>query len=223
MAEQKMGSRKPWIISGVCLLAIVAVVLGVAGRAEEEQQQQSSLPEELSVEALKAEVTDPGKLREVLDRHNPDELTEEQRRELRHNMREVHRSMLDDRMAEYLAAAEAERQAILDKHIDEFQKRMAEWRERRERRQDREERDRSRFRDMFRSRTREERKADSENRNPDEMAQRMAYFSAIRQRMEERGIEMPWGPGGGHGRGGRGGGRGMGGGGRGGRGPGPGR
>jgi pyruvate/2-oxoglutarate dehydrogenase complex dihydrolipoamide acyltransferase (E2) component len=215
MAETRIRTRRTWLIVGGCLLAVVAVVLGVAGRGEEDKPE-SLLPEELSADSLKAQAAeDPSKLGEVLERHNPEEMTDEQRRELRRNTREAFRSVMNSRMEEYFAAAEEERQAILDRHIDEFRKRMAEWRKRREGREDREERDRSRFRDMFRSRTREERKADSENRNPDEMARGMAYFMAIRQRMSERGIEMSWGPGGGHGRGGRGGSRGMGGGGRG--------
>ncbi len=221
------SSKRSWVIAGVCLLVVVAVVWGVTGRGPDEPK--STLPPELSVESLKAQATDPGKMRELLDRHDRDDMTEEQRRELRGNMREVFRSVVDDRMAEYFAAAEADRNAVLDRHIDEFQKQMARWQEERERRQrEGEEGDRPNFHERFASQTREERKASSENRNPDEMAQRMLYFTAVRERMAQRGLEMPpWGPGGfgrgGPGRGGPGGGPGgPGGGERGGGGRGPG-
>ena len=192
MTETQSRTRRGWLVVVFCLLGVVAVVLGVASRGGEEKAE-SLLPEELSVESLQAQATDPGQLREVLDQHNPSEMTEEQRRELRHNVRQVHRSMLDEHLAEYSAAAEQERQAILDKHIDEFQKRMAEWRKRQEEQGNREDQERPKWREMFGSRTREERKADSESRNPDDMARRMAYFTAVRERMAERGIEMPFG------------------------------
>ncbi len=41
--------------------------------------------------------------------------------------------------------------------------------------------------------TREQRKMRTESRDPDKTARRMAYFSAIHKRAEERGIQMPWG------------------------------
>jgi hypothetical protein len=54
-------------------------------------------------------------------------------------------------------------------------------------------------------RSKEQRKADSETRNPNKMAQRMAYMSALHKQMEARGIKPTWG-----GRGGGGGGFGRG-------------
>ena len=55
--------------------------------------------------------------------------------------------------------------------------------------------------------TREDRKERSESRNPDKVARRMAYFSALRKRAQEKGIDMfpSRGPGGPGGRGGPGG------------------
>ena len=63
--------------------------------------------------------------------------------------------------------------------------------------------------------SRSERKERSESRNPDQMARRMAYFSALQKRAAERGVQMPFGRGGRDGGPGRGGPRGGG--------PGPGR
>ena len=54
-----------------------------------------------------------------------------------------------------------------------------------------------RFPGMFGQRSREERKERSETRDPDRAARQMAYFAAIRDRATQRGIKMPFGPGGG--------------------------
>ncbi len=43
--------------------------------------------------------------------------------------------------------------------------------------------------------SREERKAHSESRDPDQAARRLAYFTKLRERAEKRGIQMPMGPG----------------------------
>ena len=44
--------------------------------------------------------------------------------------------------------------------------------------------------------TQQDRKERSESRDPDQMAQRVAYFSAIQSRMKERGMAPPqFGPG----------------------------
>jgi uncharacterized membrane protein len=211
-AELETKSRNPLIIGSVALLLVV-VGIGWALSGGTEDEPKSTLPEEWSVESLKAKVEeDPGKLREVFEQRGSEDLTEEQRRELRQNLREVHRSTMDTRVDEYFAAAEEDRQATLDRHIDEFQERMKEWEQRRRERQERREQDGERRGppDWASSQTREERKTESESRDPDDMARRMAYFSAVQERMTERGIETPWG------RGGRGPGRGPGGPGRGG-------
>jgi hypothetical protein len=198
-AELTTRSRKPLIIGSFALLLVV-VGIGWALSGGTEDEPKSTLPEELSVESLKAKAEeDPGKLREAFEQRDSEDLTEEQRRELRQNLREVRRSMMDTRVDEYFAAAEEDRQAILDRHIDEFRERMKEWEQRRRERQERREQDRERRRgppDWARSQTREERKTQSESRDPDDMARHMAYMTAMRQRMSERGIEDPRGRGG---------------------------
>ena len=128
-----------------------------------------------------------------------EDLTDEQRRELRSNMRDVFRTMMRERMdAWYAAETDAEKTAILDQQIDEFEARRAEWERRRAEAEESEEgrADRERFRQMFATPSKEERKARSESRNPDQTARMMGYFSAMRKRMEQRGIQPPGGPGG---------------------------
>ena len=57
MAETRSRTRRTWLIVGGCLLAVVAVVLGVAGRGEEDKPE-SLLPEELSADSLKAQAAE---------------------------------------------------------------------------------------------------------------------------------------------------------------------
>lgn len=151
---------------------------------------------------------------EFRDKMRREDMTEEERRKLGESMRRFMEGEIQKRVDEYFNADPEAREAILDRHIDE----MEEWRKAMEERRQKEEeerakadegkseeekeaeheKERERWRDRMRSRSREERKADSETRNPNEMAQRMAYMSAMRKQMEKRGIQPPqWGPGGG--------------------------
>ncbi|MBN1488448.1 MAG: hypothetical protein JXA69_00905 [Phycisphaerae bacterium] len=195
----------------------------------------STLPEDLSVNALKAKAAeDPGKVFErVHDAMRREDLTEEQQHELRENAREVMDAQIEQRLDEYFVASQDQRKMILDRQLDEMQSRMKEWQQRRtERERDgapQGERprpsgaapaaepgspgttpqarpgpdDRSgRFGDRRGPPTQEQRKMRSESRDPDQRARRMAYFTALRKRAEERGIQMPFfggGPGGGPG------------------------
>jgi hypothetical protein len=148
-----------------------------------------------------AAAPDPQKIREQMQR---DDLSDEQRRALREQMRAAMEARMDNRLMEYFSAPEPERAAVLDRHIDEFQKEMQEWERRR---QEREQREAARGPDTqpaaerrgrpnFAAMTQQERKERMEGRSPDRQAQMMAYFTALRARAEARGIELPqWGPG----------------------------
>jgi hypothetical protein len=152
------------------------------------------------------------------DTFEREDLSDEQRQQARRNMREVFRSMMGERVGEYLDAPPDDKVAVLDRHIDEWTKRMDDWRKQRERRraereqqgQDGDSAEEQQRREHWRRGmgSTEQRKARSESRSPDETARRMVYFSAMRQRMQERGIESPMGRGRGGGGQGRGGSRG---------------
>ena len=204
---KRFGATTGQVVAMVSAGAIVSAVSlwALVGRSGSSDQDGSGLPENLSLAALtKQAENDPGAMRrtirETMDR---EDLTDEQRRQARRNMRRVWQGRLDKNVEEYLAASEEEKQAVLDRQIDEFQERMAEWEKQREARrrereangeegrQDRRERG---WGGRGRSMTRDERKQRSESRDPDRMGRRMAYFSAMRKRMQERGVEMPFGP-----------------------------
>ncbi len=195
--------QKVWIIGGVSVFAVAAVgatLFSLQGEAKSE----SDLPEEFSVERLKARAGDgqqgPAAFRDLLRR---DDLTDAQRRQALRNMRELRRGRMVERVNEYFDAAEEDKNVVLDDHIAEFQRRMAERAERRNDEEKPSEEDRESMRNLFRSQNQAERKADSESRNPDESARSMVYFSAMRTRMNERGIQVRGrGGGGGRGRGG---------------------
>jgi len=208
MAGLRSSRKLP--AAGLALFIVVGAVWGLSTRLRTGSKG-PAVPKELRVASLKAQSADPDKLMDTMrNAYRRDDLTEEQRRQVRSNLREVWTSMIDERIDEYFGAAPNVQASILDKHIDEFQQRRKGWEKRRKEfekerkaRQAREGGDgesrearRSGDRRRFGSRSRTERKARSENRNPDKQVRRMAYFAAIRKRMSERGIQMRWrGPG----------------------------
>lgn len=201
--KEPARKQKVWIIGGVSVFAVAAVgatLFSLQGEAKSE----SDLPTEFSVESLRARAGDGQQGRAAFrDLLRRDDLTDAQRREALRNMRELRRGRMADRVNEYFDAAEEDKNVVLDDHIADFQRRMAERAERRKDEEKPSEEDREAMRNLFRSQNQAERKADSESRNPDESARSMAYVSAMRTRMNERGIQVRGrGGGGGRGRGG---------------------
>lgn len=188
---------------GRILIAIAAMLGGVASQAgcnsaPPEPAPAAKKPVDLSLDDMKTLAKeDPIKLMQVAREAVMDEqMTEAQREKLMENMRRVWEDELDRRVGEYQAAAEAEREAVLNRHVDEiqdFQRRAEAWRKELEEKAGGEkqiEKERERWRTMFANRSREQRKADSETRDPNRFAQRMAYFAALGRQMSKRGIDM---------------------------------
>ncbi len=200
------------ILGGVVLVGggVWAVSSGI------DEPKGPEIPQDLTVDAMKKQANeDPTKLMDRMDEvRRGDDLSDEQRQQVRRNMRTVWRDEMNKRMDEYFAAtSEEEKNAILDRQIDEFQKFREQMRERREqRRAEREangedgEKDGEGDGPPWRrgNQTRDQRQNRSEGRSPDQMAKMMTYFGAMRARASARGIQMGGPPG----RGGRGGGRG---------------
>lgn len=197
---------KRWLVVGLGLVVLAGGSWGLASYLSQEEGPQLAIaiPKDAPMADRMKAMDD---FREQMRR---EDLSEEERRKLGESMRRFWESEMQERVTEYFEADPEEREHILDKHIDEmeeFRKAMedrrreaeekakAEGKSEEEQEEERE-KERERWRDRMRSRSREERKADSETRNPNEMAQRMAYFSAMRKQMEKRGIQPPGGPGG---------------------------
>ena len=129
-------------------------------------------------------------------------LGEEERRRLRRNIRTVRREQMDKRLNEFYELPSAERTAYMDQIIDQMAERR---RERSEQRAgsaranagrdtqrgprngaNAERSGRRRGPSLTRVRDR------IEKTDPEDRARRMAFISAMRKRMEERGIDMPF-------------------------------
>ncbi|MEK6677618.1 MAG: hypothetical protein AABZ47_18445 [Planctomycetota bacterium] len=206
MTLSNANSPKTWII-------LVTSVVGVSGGAwgmwsySHAKVDPDALPKELSVESLKAQSHEPGKMFETMrDLRDREDLTDEQRQKLRDNMREVFQSRMKENVDEYFAATPEQQNDVLDKQLDAFQEQMNRWEEQRKQfEKDRKPGDEERWRGNPGDQTQQERKTRSESRNPDQMARMMTYFAAMQKRANERGIKLPqWGPGRGRGPGGRG-------------------
>lgn len=234
-------------VAGVLVLG--AVVWG--GVSWSRHSSQPPVPREFTVEAIKAKMeteNDPGKVWEQMHQlRERTDLTEEQRRQAFENAHAVMEEQMNKRLDAYFAATdEKQRLAMLDRDIDEMQRRMKE-RQQREAQAGRTGGPGARGPGGGGSGgppratggaggsgggagvaqgpqapggapgtaapgggppggwrgggppTREQQKMRTESRDPDQSARRMAYFTALRKRAEQRGIQMPTfgrGPGG---------------------------
>jgi len=219
MSTPNLTSPKGFAIVVGVVLSLGAIGWAVSARSASARTT-STLPKELQIDALKAQTADPAKVWETArEARQREDLTEEQRRELGRNMREVVRTAMNERVDAYFNAPEDQKVALLDAQIDQFVAMRQEWEKERQNRPGANEGEPNRGprdREGFQMPSQEERKSRSESRNPDQMARQMAYFSAMQQRAKERGIQMPGRGPGGFGPGGFGGGGPRGGGGRGG-------
>lgn len=207
MMVRPNNSKVTWLLIGGATCALGAGTWIVVARNGATADAGVPVPAEFSKDALQAKMAEGpggfGAMREAMER--PD-LTEEQRRQIADNARSVFRERMDATVSEYFnAQTEDDKNAVLDRQIDQFQNRpqptdeqRKEWEKRREER---------RAEGGVRPEpTQQERKERSESRNPDQTARQMAFFSAMRERATQRGITLPQGPGGsGGGRGGFGG------------------
>lgn len=204
--NEKKNNSKTLLITCLSIAVLGAGAWGLSAALSKPRPSETDL-------LLAQAKEDPGKL---MDKLRDENMSEEERDKLRRSMREGFESRMDEAVNEYFNAKPEDREAVLNKHIEEMEK----WRKRMEDRQREEEekanaegkspeeieKEREKRREEWRKnregRSQEERKADSETRDPNQRAQRMAYRSAMRKQMQARGIEPPrFGPGGG-GRGG---------------------
>ncbi len=204
------SQRRNWTFGGAALL--LALSAGAWALLRGSGNEASALPDKYSVDHLKS-LKDPREARELVrGAMQNDSLTDEQRKELRKNMRAAFEARMRERVDAYFAASDEDKPKVLDEQIDEFVEQMKKWEEARKEEEKNEkkdgEKDQSNFRNFFASASKQDRKEMSESRNPDDMARSMTYFSAMQSRMKERGIQPPRGPGGPGGGGGRGPGRG---------------
>jgi len=199
-----VSSKKVWCILGGVTIVAGATAWGISAASRAEVQA-VEVPPECTVEAIKSRSEQEPRFREFRETMQREDLTDEQKRQIMRNEREVWHSRMQARVDEYFNAPPEKQTAILDRQIDEMQEMFQRFRQEREARGNREGRggeegpsreERESMRRLMGPQTQQERKARSESRNPDEMARTMAYFGAVRKRAAERGIQLPRGPGG---------------------------
>jgi len=104
------------LVLGGTVWAVVAWV-GGDGRPD--------VPKELTVASLQAQANDPAKIaqtmRETLERKD---LTEEQRREVGHNVRQVFEAEVEKSMDEYFTAPPEQKTVVIDRQLDRLQQAM---------------------------------------------------------------------------------------------------
>jgi hypothetical protein len=122
-----LGKRKILLVPAA-ILVLGASVWGVAALAKGKK---TTLPKEFSVAALKAVSADPGKVfARVHEAMNRTDLTDQQRHELHENVHQVMEAQMNERLDEYFKAPASDRQAILDRQLDEMQAHMREMQQR---------------------------------------------------------------------------------------------
>ena len=131
---------------------------------------------------------------EIMEVMRSKDLTEEQRRHLRQVGREVMMASMNKNVDEYFNAAKEEREAVLDRHIDEMTEFLEQMRAYREEHKDDPEfqEERERERQAWRTRNRQDAKDRMEGGNPDQQKRMFAYWGRMRDRTKARGINM-WG------------------------------
>jgi hypothetical protein len=232
MSTDILRNRKV-VFAAVGVVVVAGAVLGAVTRSRSGRSK-GALPKDL-VQAIQAESSDPHKIMETVhEAMSRPGLTEEQRHELWQSARTAMEAQLDKRIDEYFAASDSQKQAILDRQIDEMQARMKEWQQRRAQWEQQGQQGRPGSArpdgggrgggsaasgggtggppgaapgaggppggprgDRHGPPSREERMRHTQARNPDQAARRLAYFTAVRKRAEQRGIQMPFGPPGG--------------------------
>lgn len=213
MVDKKTQSHRSKVMLGSAVAVVLAAGIAFgAYRFLSSDRGMGPVVNAHDTNALKELARQPGALRgHMRELRNREDLTDEQRRQAMMAMREAWRELMDERVDEYLNAPDDKKDEVLDRHLDEIEKRRREWEA--ERARDREARDRGPGearpgdrgapgpRGRFANSTPSERKARSESRSPDQRAKHMAYRRALRKRAEERGIELPFGRGPGSGRG----------------------
>ena len=109
-------SKKPLIIGGIALIVLAGGGFALAElfKAEPQDQLAISIPKDASMEDRIAAMD------KFRDQMRDEKLTDEQRRKLGESMRATFEAEMQKRVSEYFSADPAERDASLDKHIDEM-------------------------------------------------------------------------------------------------------
>lgn len=189
--SKKVSSTRTWVLVSAGLIAVGGAAWALwsrSGKADESVP----VPEAFAVDSIKQKMDDPEETKRLFASQQYDELADEQRRQVHQNKGEAFRQIWQDRVSEYFEAAEADREAILDRHLDALMAKMEQYDEGEEPKNESKKQQPSKSQKRpYSEWSRQERKAKSESGNPDQLARMMAYKTAIMKRAQARGIKMP--------------------------------
>lgn len=146
-------------------------------------------------EALRRQALDTLKkapLEETFGRLQSKDLTDEQRAALEQNMRDLMMDDMNQKVDEYLEATEEQRDAIMDRHLDEWQEFMKKMSEYQEKNKDNPEYQeyQERQRTQRGAPSKQDRKQWMEGTSPERMGRMMQYWVKMQARAKERGMDF---------------------------------
>lgn len=131
-------------------------------------------------------------LEETFGRLQSKDLTDEQRAALEQNMRDLMMDDMNQKVDEYLEATEEQRDAIMDRHLDEWQEFMKKMSEYQEKNKDNPEYQeyQERQRTQRGAPSKQDRKQWMEGTSPERMGRMMQYWVKMQARAKERGMDF---------------------------------
>ncbi|HUU83450.1 MAG TPA: hypothetical protein VM243_08105 [Phycisphaerae bacterium] len=161
----------------------------LSASAEEFEGEEARERRRLTIEAMKQMP-----IEDLFDLWRGNELSNEERELLGRNMRSLWMEHMNDLADDYFTASPEEKVAILDRQIDDwksFMDRMQKYRE--EHRDDPEdEQQREEERRRWRNPSKEDRKEQMTQTDPDQQAKMFYMFRKMGERAEERGVDFGW-------------------------------
>jgi hypothetical protein len=149
-----------------------------------------AVPEAFTVDNIRARTDQPAEMKRLFDSEEYKTLTPEQRQVVHKNKAEAYGSKTRAKVDEYSNAPPDQRNAILDRHIDELLEQIRQKKAAAES-EDARAAGKDKGKGGGKNWTREQMKAKSESTSPDDMARIMAYKAAMDQRMRARGLQWP--------------------------------
>lgn len=180
LENNKVSSTRIWILISAGLVAAGGAAWSLWDGVSKEEG--VAVPEAFSVESMKANMNKPENMtvRRLSSKYQ--ELTDEQRRQVRQNKDQAFREIVQDHVDEYFAAGDEDRDAIMDRHLEEI---MEQWEQKKSDAEDQQPESRKGASQVW---SRQERKEKSESADPDRMAQWGAYKTAMMKRAQARGM-----------------------------------
>ncbi|MCP4247730.1 MAG: hypothetical protein GY778_11835 [bacterium] len=179
------SKRKRILLVGALIAAGGAAWVLLDEPAKEDEG--TRVPAAFTAQNIKQKINQPGEMTRLFSSTQFRELTDEERRQVGQNKAKAYWQMFEDRVDAYFAADEREREAMLDRHLDELTAQKAQKAQKgKVDKPQQGQHPKGRKPPM----SKQDRKAKSESANPDQMARMAAYKTALVSRARARGINL---------------------------------